>query len=559
MLTLTEIIAKIEDTTNLTKEEVVFLFESDSSLVLDIDMDVLRESVAEHGITRDEQPLWFRNKEFREAANTHVETIHQLLESRHCPEELRTKLTTVECSVVQGKTRALKQARKLIESLRKCPAGLSLNGVTLDESCFALVPDKNDSDTWQCQIKDGEGKFVESNTISGVLAACGDDNFEVVKNRYVVACANSESKAGGRIRLTESLKLTEALHGKVSNGRLQITLIQPGVTKDGLKFYPREVIAAAVHLYEGVKMFADHPTSTDEWERPERSINDWVATVQNVRLGSGGEVLAEALIIDPVFKAKVELLESQGQLDTLEVSQNALGHGEFEVMEDGREMQVVKAIGHVSSVDFITQGNAGGMVTMLESYKEDIELISMDTLRLRRPDLIELLESKHVGQRKEFTMDLEKEIKGLRTDMTAMQESHETVVGDLTTKLEEANSTIAGLKTDAGKVDAQAAIGLVIKESKLPEEAQATLTESYAHVTDFTDDSKAGLTKMVESMVKLTEGASVKNLGRTDNADNEETEDEGNTKLLESYIASGIARGMSKDDAKEYADDMLKL
>ena len=60
----------------------------------------------------------------------------------------------------------------------------------------------------------------------------------------------------------------------LGEGKYRIRIIVPGQGSSGI--YTAENLAESAHLFKaGTEMFIDHPTETEEWERPERSIRDY--------------------------------------------------------------------------------------------------------------------------------------------------------------------------------------------------------------------------------------------------------------------------------------------
>ncbi len=354
MSTIKQIIAKLLESMGFDNKNVAI---QDSDFV-----SAVKDSLISNKIKRDKWPMWIKSSQYNESYVEYVNTLTDLLTTRVLEESDTTKLDKVVSDLFECNPRALKNAQSLITKLSNKPVGKVIDGVALSESCFAYVPDKKNPSTWDIQILNGSGAFVESN-ISAILPMVGDENFASVKERYMKAKIKADvSGNGNRVFVEGYSKLTESIHD--SKGKLSITIIQPGLTADELKFYPREVLAEAVSLYEGVKMFANHATNEEEATRPERDINNWVASVENVRLGAGGEILGEAILIDPEFKQKIELLDSQGKLGDMGISHSAIGEFGFEEI-GGREVMVIKQILAVRSVDFVTEGNAGGVTHIL--------------------------------------------------------------------------------------------------------------------------------------------------------------------------------------------------
>jgi len=518
----------------------------------DSDIIVFRKQLVEAGVHRNEWPLWVTSKEYRESAVELVEEFTSFNDTRVLNEALKKQTNECIANLGISNSRALKKARHIIEKIIKLPVGKMVDGVMLNESCFALVLDKKDPKTWKGQILTESGAFIETNVMD-ILPKVDSEHITVVKERYINAKLKSNAKNGSRVLLSGFSKLTEGKHDDdhKSKGRLKITVIQPGLTLDEQKFYPREVLAEAVGLYDGVKMFANHPTFTEEIERPERDINHFVAVVENVHLGAGGEILADAVVIDPEFKDKLELMNSQGKLSEMGISQNAIGDFEFEEI-NGREVMVIKQILAVRSVDFVTQGNAGGATHILEALEHDVDLMSADRLVECRPDLIIKLKEKWNKEREESQMNWEEEFKKLKEKLANLEESNSKEQDELKAQLKEALTKIAEIEGSEAKNKTQTEISALIKEAKLPDEVKTHLTESFVDEDNF-ETAKPKVEKQIEIMESLNKGAKVKDMGRSEeNDDNNEEED--TEVLIESYAITFERQGNSKDKSREMAE-----
>jgi hypothetical protein len=67
--------------------------------------------------------------------------------------------------------------------------------------------------------------------------------------------------------------------------RFQAILLQEGLGnfKDAF-YYTKGALTSAIQVFEGAKIYADHPTSVEESTRPERSVKDIIGHYENVRV-----------------------------------------------------------------------------------------------------------------------------------------------------------------------------------------------------------------------------------------------------------------------------------
>lgn len=219
-------------------------------------------------------------------------------------------------------------------------------------------------------------------------------NIQLVRESSQVTLGNLNF----RCRFKEGL--SPAAPGSAS--KFQAILIQEGLgnLKDGY-YYTRAAIESAIPVFEGAKMYADHPSSLDEQIRPERSVRDIIGHFQNVKVvdGDDGRAMLEAdAIILPdqpfdwarsLMRHAVEFSKLFPDKDFVGLSINASGDAEpkalddfakeIQVPESGRlkvqdaiqqgltEIKVVNTISEAVSCDLVTEAGARGrLLKMLE-------------------------------------------------------------------------------------------------------------------------------------------------------------------------------------------------
>jgi len=147
------------------------------------------------------------------------------------------------------------------------------------------------------------------------------------------------------------------------DGITNIKIIQPGWGSSG--YYPAEVLErdGTTVFPAGTKMFWDHPTTTEEWERPERSLRDLAAETTSDALWNpngeaGAGLYAQAKVFEPFAQAVNELAPSIG------VSIRAYGKAAVGEAE-GKTGLVIEELVGAESIDFVTTPGAGGQVLSL--------------------------------------------------------------------------------------------------------------------------------------------------------------------------------------------------
>lgn len=238
-------------------------------------------------------------------------------------------------------------------------------------------------------------------------------------------------------------KLHESFSPEASSlgdGKYRIRIIVPGQGSSGI--YTAENLAASAPLFKaGTEMFIDHPTETEEWERPERSIRDYAGVfLEDAAVGEDGALYT----VCKVFSGMNELIKDKWE--HIGVSINAWCADP--ISENG----IVPPIAGVRSVDFVTTPGAGGAITdLLESNRNDNYI-------------------------KEAGMDKEIESK--------FDELKASLIEALGSKLEAAMATIQEAKaeepTEEASVDVDSVLeaGRKIAESGLPEAAIVRVREA---------------------------------------------------------------------------------
>lgn len=236
----------------------------------------------------------------------------------------------------------------------------------------------------------------------------------------------------------------------LGEGKYRIRIIVPGQGSSGI--YTAENLAESAPLFKaGTEMFIDHPTETEEWERPERSIRDYAGVfLEDATVGEDGALYT----VCKVFSGINELIKDKWE--HIGVSINAWC--DQPIAETG----VVPVFAGVRSVDFVTAPGAGGaIVDLLESNRNN-NSIKEGTVDEK------LLESKF----DELKASLVEAIGSkLESTVAALQEA----------KVEEPAEKIEEASVD---VDSVLEAGKKIAESGLPEVAVARVREAVKNGAD---------------------------------------------------------------------------
>lgn len=169
-----------------------------------------------------------------------------------------------------------------------------------------------------------------------------------------------------------------------------ITPIKPGFGNSRDKrYYPTDSVREAVDsgVFNGRKMYANHPTRREEGERPERDVRDWVGVIRETKWDhTRGVPRSRVQVIDDGVYAKWKAAPDQ-------VAFSVLGKGKARAGRVGnRDAQIVESIAHINSIDWVTEAGAGGSIDFAEADYEEMEMADIAQmtpaqLREAAPDL----------------------------------------------------------------------------------------------------------------------------------------------------------------------------
>lgn len=270
---------------------------------------------------------------------------------------------------------------------------------------------------------------------------------------------------------------------------VKIVILESGTNTEKGRHYPVATVKEAAPKFAGLKMYMNHSTTQEDMQRPERALEDWVATIkeswydEKLRAAVG-----VAHVHSPVL---VDLLEDKVTRKELGVSIHAGSRSYFSKI-NGAMTQVIesivmqKASGAPASVDWVTEAGMGGRVLeILESWRDDmsqLKSVDLQTLRNMRPDLAEALIKEGKAQAVDETASASQQ--GDQMTLTPeIKEAVATAVAEETKPLKESVTTLqsenAELKTknksleDKNLLDVQKAkVRKQVKESGLSEAVQ---------------------------------------------------------------------------------------
>lgn len=152
-----------------------------------------------------------------------------------------------------------------------------------------------------------------------------------------------------RPHLVESATATAA-----GEGRFSVCLITAGEGSSGV--YPAATLQEAARakvFHEGVHCYLDHPTNSEDMERPERSVRDLAGCLESDATYRSGGLYGQMRVFAPYRDLLKEMAPHIGL--------SIRADGELSESSAGGKPTVTK-ITRAHSVDFVTQAGRGGRV-----------------------------------------------------------------------------------------------------------------------------------------------------------------------------------------------------
>jgi len=450
---------------------------------------------------------------------------------------------------------AINEADKTLVWLKEQAVSKVEDGVNYPASAFAYVPDAAEASGWKLRMWEDAEKKVTKNQLrlasaslskgglSGIRTAIPAADLAAVKRKIRAEYRKlgvEEADIPAWIKEVETRELLQSFtpltEAKFDKGRATVIVIKPGFNATEDRYYPAEMLKRDYKIFEGQKMYADHPTEEEDQARPERSIKDWVATLSEVTCDESGVVSGIAEILEPWLMTKLASLRDKQMLSEMGISINAVGSASKDTI-DGKETLVIEKLVAARSVDFVTEPGAGGIVTFYESDRgHDIDLVELATLREKRPDLIKAVEAK-------VRAEITKEVKKAMENEEKITELEGTVA-TLTTERDALKEAAEKAEKDKATAEAQATIKEAVDKAELPDAAKERLIERYKDA-ETADGIAEAIQSEVDYIGKLAEAGKVKGMGgsKPDPAKDNEALKESFEKL-----------GLSEEEAKTAAE-----
>ena len=398
----------------------------------------------------------------------------------------------------------------------------------------------DDAVVYEVEPKAADGEAARPSAYyrtSYTLTDAGDvvlgDDMTVVQKRTVWDVVTEPVTATEAEIVGECIPLLEAKVRR--DGTVPIKIIAPGKGSSG--YYPAEVLErdGPKVFVKGLKSFWDHPTTTEESERPERSLRDLAGVLASdarwEAAGSAGPGLyADVEVFAPYREPVAELAPHIG-MSIVASGRAAMGDVE------GLRMPIISELVSAKSVDFVTAAGAGGQILSL------FEAARAPRTEEFQPTYLEA------------DMANEQELKEARDALAVSEAQTQT----LTEQLAERDRELARLREGQLLAEARAFVAEHLP-ADLPELTHARLLESLSKtpaVTDGALDAEAYKTKIaeavkaeVEYLARVTNSGSIRGMGVTDTQPPDDTTPTAEARLAESYRLMGYSPEQATQMAK---------
>jgi hypothetical protein len=329
---------------------------------------------------------------------------------------------------------------------------------------------------------------------------------------------------------TETIPIDE---GAIKEVNVPIKIIQPGWGSSG--YYSKKLLENSASKYRaGTLMFWDHPTESEEKERPERSLRDVAGVLisdgtfkEDGKAGPGIYALAKPF---PEFRTNIEAMGKY-----IGISHRARGLREQGEAE-GKKGPVIKNITEVASVDFVTVPGAGGqVVSLFESAKNGG---AQENINKQEVEMDEKLK------------EVQDQLKTKETELAEAQKAKD----EAEKKLKESDEKLAEVAQKEMAEQVSAITKTVLAEVKdLPEAAKSRIKVSPVIKEDGAldeDKVKEAINEQVIAernyLAELKKTGTVKEMGETVPAKSKDS-------LKESFKAKYIREGKSEAEAERLA------
>lgn len=306
-----------------------------------------------------------------------------------------------------------------------------------------------------------------------------------------------------------------------TDGSIPIKIIQPGWGSSG--YYSPEVLErdGPKVFKSGLKMFWNHPTLTEESERPEGSLTNLAAelisdAVWKSDAPTGAGLYADAKVFE-TFKSAIDELAPHIGVSIRAEGQKQMGKAE------GQAGPIIQAITAARSIDFVTSPGAGGQV-------------------------LQLFESRRNGAGQNQIQD-DKELDMTQDELKELKESNDLLTQQLAEKdkaFSDQAEALAKLQSMSVIREAGELVSVELAKTDLPDSTKARISRDVSKAPPVKEsllDKETLMTNLVEAVkVEREYLASVGQGKITGMGSGDPSPAEAHKALVEAFVRTGLSK-----------------
>lgn len=304
--------------------------------------------------------------------------------------------------------------------------------------------------------EDGKVEFGDSKKVQQIWVPV--EEADSISNQHLgIAPKPVQESTSAQVDLTETFRALEADFDE-ENMSAVVTIIKPGLSLNK-RMYKETALSSGFALFEGAKMYIDHPTKAQAGQP--RSLSSLVSKLENVHVSEeDGRMRGTARFFRREFFEFAKAAKND-----IGVSINALCTGTPGVMLEGERVDIIEGFEKVHSVDWVAEPAAGGRVEAIEAIIPTMEeqmtilaQVTLDQLKTDRPDLVSAL-----------VAEVQNQLNSAQTNLESVTKERD----DLQEKLKVSEAKQAEVETlEAVRV-------LVAQEQALPDAAKERVINSF--------------------------------------------------------------------------------
>jgi hypothetical protein len=249
---------------------------------------------------------------------------------------------------------------KLEESVSQAERDKAVkNDDAFPDGSFPITTQKQADDAW------GLRGHNENHSEDSIVAHISK---QVKKHGLTMPSTDDDSKTRESSVALHAL-IREASIKETAPGVYEATIIQEGCgNPDDANYYTKQALQEAVTAgkFEGLRAYLNHPTASEERDRPERDVRYLAGQFREAKFIDGNPARVDAkfvpggMQVDGVKKLIESAIASPEHRPLVGISIDGYGAAPDKQTVNGRTYNMVREIAHLGSADIVTQTATGG-------------------------------------------------------------------------------------------------------------------------------------------------------------------------------------------------------